>query len=126
MRARGVNVSVGELRRRLELDDDRRWAVAGRIQSEGLAATLSAASTALEQVASRLTTASGEPQTTSIRTEDVFDDMCRELRLIADAILAIAALDALGCAFGCPFCCLIAIGFGVVGALMMLAVDFIC
>ncbi len=123
MRARGVNRSTDELRRRLELDDDRRRMVAERVQSRGLSTTLSDAAIALERLA---TTTSNRLHATSLETEDVFEDMCRELRMIADVILVVAALDAIGCTFGCALCCLIALAFGLVGALMLLFIDFVC
>lgn len=59
-------------------------------------------------------------------SQDAFDDMCRELHLVVDTLAAIAAIDGVGCMFGCVFCCPIAAAFGVAAALLQLAVDWIC
>ncbi len=125
LQSKGVNVSQAALTQRLALDDDTRAEALKEIQKTGLRAMLARIPDVLDQLqSSSANTAAVSAE--GVHATDIFDDTCRLLHLITDAILAVAALDALGCSFGCAPCCLIAIAFGVVGALMTLAVDFIC
>lgn len=127
MRGRGVDIPIAELKRRLDLDDNRRNVVADQIRLHGLAAMLAGSSAALNTAALKLSNAPYSASALDIQGDvRAFDHMCGVLHAIGDLMLAVAALDFLGCAVGIAPFCVIALAFAIAGSLFLLAVDFIC